>query len=63
MDNKKVTNGIGFCQALTLVFIGLKLAGFIDWSWRLVLSPVLIPFAILIACIIILGVIKLIETQ
>lgn len=63
MDSKKTTGGIGFCQALALVFIGLKLAGFIDWSWWLVLSPILIPLAIFIACIIVLGVIKLIETE
>ena len=61
MDNKKVPGGIGFLQALTLVFIGLKLAGFIDWSWWLVLSPVLILLVIFIACIVILGVIKFIE--
>lgn len=62
MDNKKTSSGIGFLQALALVFIGLKLAGFIDWSWWLVLSPILIPLAVFIACIIILGVIKFIET-
>ena len=63
MDNKKTSSGVGFCQALALVFIGLKLAGLIDWSWWLVLSPILIPLAIVIACIVILGVIKFIETQ
>ena len=62
MDNKKTSSGIGFLQALALVFIGLKLAGFIDWSWWLALSPILIPLAVFIACIIILGVIKFIET-
>jgi hypothetical protein len=41
---------IKFCvlSALTLTFIGLKLADKIDWSWWLVLSPMWI-FAILIA--------------
>ena len=29
-----------FFPALTLLFIALKLLGFIDWSWFWVLSPV-----------------------
>jgi len=31
---------------LTLLFIGLKLTGFIDWSWWWVLSPLWLPLAI-----------------
>lgn len=30
---------IGFCGALTLLFIALKLCGTITWSWLWVLSP------------------------
>jgi hypothetical protein len=30
---------IGFFGLLTLLFIGLKLAHFIDWSWWLVTLP------------------------
>jgi hypothetical protein len=33
------SSGIGFFGALGIMFIGLKLAGFIDWPWWLVLSP------------------------
>ena len=33
------TGGIGFFGLLTILFIGLKLAGIIDWSWWLVLLP------------------------
>ena len=32
--------GIGFVGLLTLLFIALKLTGFIDWSWWWVLSPI-----------------------
>ena len=32
--------GIGFCGVLAIVFIALKLTGFIDWPWLLVLSPI-----------------------
>ncbi len=31
----------GFPGILTAVFIGLKLAGMIDWSWFWVLSPLI----------------------
>ena len=41
-ENKK---GLGFTGALTLLFIGLKLTGFITWSWWWILSPIWIPIA------------------
>ena len=34
--------GISFTGLLTILFIGLKLTGFIAWSWWWVLSPLLI---------------------
>lgn len=37
---------MGFFDLLLLLFIGLKLAGVIDWSWWWVLSPVWIAFLI-----------------
>ena len=40
------TGGIGFLGLLTILFIGLKLTGYINWSWLWVLSPVWIPPAI-----------------
>lgn len=39
--------GIGFFGLLTIVFITLKLTGHIDWSWWLVLSPLLAPIVII----------------
>jgi len=33
---------INFLNLLTVLFIGLKLTDYIDWSWWLVLSPSLI---------------------
>jgi fatty acid desaturase len=41
-------NGISFLGALTLLFIALKLTGHIAWSWWWVLSPLWIPFAIVL---------------
>lgn len=33
-------SGVGFLALLTLLFIALKLTGFIEWSWWWVLSPI-----------------------
>lgn len=39
-DNKGGrSGGVGFFGLLGLLFIGLKLAGCIDWPWWVVLSP------------------------
>lgn len=40
----KKSSSVGFTGLLTLIFITLKLTGFIDWSWWWVLSPIWIPF-------------------
>lgn len=39
------SGGIGFFGLLTLLFIGLKLTGQIDWSWWLVFAPIWGPWA------------------
>ena len=52
--------GIGFCGALTILFIALKLLNQITWSWWWVLSPIWIPAAIIFILLFgILGVIIL----
>jgi uncharacterized protein (DUF983 family) len=33
------SSGIGFPGLLTVLFVGLKLTGYISWSWVWVLSP------------------------
>lgn len=45
-DSSGQSGGVGFAGLLTLLFIGLKLAGFIDWPWLWVLSPIWISLAI-----------------
>ena len=40
--------GIGFVSLLTILFVGLKLTDYIDWSWWWVLSPIWISWGILI---------------
>lgn len=46
MEKTSFNWGDGFLTLLTILFIGLKLTGYIDWSWWWVLSPIWIPFAI-----------------
>lgn len=48
------SGGIGFCGLLTVLFIGLKLTGYIAWSWWWVLSPLWIPVALVLAIIVVL---------
>ncbi len=47
-ENKSVTVNfpIPFIGLLGLLFITLKLTGYIGWSWWLVLSPFWIPIAV-----------------
>ena len=58
MDSKK--GGMGLLEILLIVFVILKLVGTIDWSWWLVLSPLLIPIGLLIVVLIVLGIISVI---
>jgi len=50
------SSGIGFCGLLTILFIGLKLTHYIDWSWWWVLSPLWISAGIGI-CILLIALI------
>ncbi len=38
-DTTSSSSGIGFGGLLTVLFVGLKLTGYITWSWWWVLSP------------------------
>lgn len=46
-SNGSSSGGIGFVGLLTILFIGLKLTGYISWSWWWVLSPVWISTLII----------------
>ena len=39
---------MSFLGLLAVLFIGLKLAAFIDWSWWFVLMPIYMPFTIVV---------------
>ena len=48
-DNKSTTSsGIGLSSLLAILFITLKLTGYIAWSWLWVLAPIWIPFVIVV---------------
>ncbi len=40
-QSQSQSGGIGFFGALTILFIALKLTGYITWSWFWVLSPII----------------------
>lgn len=48
MSSSSSSGGIGFGGALAILFIGLKLGGVITWSWLWVLSPLWIPFVLVL---------------
>ena len=50
MSDKKVFVQVGpnFLGLLTIVFITLKLTGYIAWSWWWVLAPLWLGFAVVI---------------
>lgn len=50
-NNSTQSGGIGFCGLLTIVFIVLKLTGYIAWSWWWVLAPLWIPVTIVLGII------------
>lgn len=42
------SSGIGLAGLLTVLFVGLKLTGYIDWSWLWVLLPLWGPAALVV---------------
>lgn len=45
---KESSSGMSFLSWLQILFIALKLTGYITWSWWWVLSPLLISFLIVV---------------
>lgn len=45
------SGGITFFGLLTIVFIALKLTGYISWSWWWVLSPLWLPITVVFVLI------------
>lgn len=47
------SGGLGIAEILTLIFVILKLTGFINWSWGWVLSPIWITLALILVLILV----------
>lgn len=54
------SGGIGFFGLLGIVFITLKLTGYITWSWWWVLAPLWAPLA---TVLVIIGIIMLLAVM
>jgi hypothetical protein len=63
MSNNTSTSsgGIGLPGLLTVLFVGLKLTGYISWSWWWVLSPLWISALLAIAFLSIAFIILLLQ--
>ena len=48
---------IGFFGLLTIVFVTLKLIGYLDWSWWLVLAPMWLGLVVILVFLVIWGVV------
>ena len=56
-ENKTTVNGgVGFFGLLQVVFIALKVAKVIDWSWGLVFLPTWIYLGIFVLCVIVIAI-------
>ena len=57
-NNNSSSSGIGFTGLLTILFIGLKLTGYIDWSWWWVVSPLWISALLFVGILVVMLVIS-----
>ena len=53
------SGGIGLCGAVFIVFLVLKLTGYIDWSWWWVTAPLWIPVLIVLGILLVVFIIAL----
>lgn len=56
-DNKNTSNGLGLGMILFLIFMILKLTGYITWSWWYVTLPLWGPISL---ALVIMGIVALI---
>lgn len=54
MKNENESRGVKFADLLLILFIGLKLAGVINWSWVWVLTPMWIPLGIWVISVLVM---------
>ena len=57
------SGGIGFTGVLTVLFVGLKLTHYVDWSWWWVLSPLWIAASLVAAIMLVVLVFALFASK
>jgi uncharacterized protein (DUF983 family) len=60
-NNTTVNSGMGLSGWLTILFVGLKLTGYITWPWVWVLSPLWISVLLVIVLIAIVFLIAILQ--
>jgi hypothetical protein len=60
-SNSSSSGGVGFFGLMFLIFMTLKLTGFIDWSWWWVTAPLWGGFALIFIFILIVALIKALD--
>ena len=53
------SGGVSFLHVLTFIFIILKVAGVVNWSWWTVLLPSLIYFGLILGVMLVVGAVAL----
>lgn len=61
-SSSSASGGTSISGLLGVLFVGLKLTGFINWPWLWVLSPFWIPLVIVLGVLAVLGIIWLIAS-
>lgn len=59
--NNASHGGVRFLTLLGLLFIGLKLAGFVDWAWWVVLAPIWGQLALIALLFVVLVIAELVK--
>lgn len=62
-NTTKVQGSFPFLSILCLIFITLKLTGYIAWSWLWVLAPIWIPISIILVVFVIVGILYVAENN
>lgn len=57
-NNSSGSGGIGFCSLLTILFIALRLTGFISWPWIWVVSPIWLSLAFWLILLILVTILR-----
>jgi hypothetical protein len=63
MSDAASNGGIGFFGLLTILFIGLKLTGYVSWSWWWVMAPTWIPISLVLILLVLVGLITVVADK